>query len=382
METDLPLERLAEYLDDGKESFKVELKWDFHIDRVSRSGQTVPDNERRKELAKDVAALANSPAEANDQRGFILLGVKDQKERERGGALPPPFSPFGSLHEANTFGGRLQRIVSNYLDPPPEVHYCEVVFPGKIEPIGVIVVIPSTRHPLVFTKNMGEAHENDVAWVRRSPQDPYRDRLTRLEIDYIQRSHEDANLQTILRRLERLEAHIAVPLPGAETWTRPEAKTVPASLTAFVSLDEGEREAAVQSVQLASDLGDAEKQYYAQVLLGMLRDESYNVVWEAVKSLQHVDTPLAIEALLQVCRTRSDQIVYQALEALGQLGDRDTMFALEELKTLEDLPVFRQVNEEERQNFLQAVDEAISAISGRLEPSPDTYVEYILKVKE
>lgn len=379
---DLPLGRLARHLD-GKESFKVELKWDFHIDRISRSGRTVPDQKRRKEFAKDVAALANSPAEANDQRGFILLGVKDRQHHKPADALPPAFSPFASSYEADTFGGRLQQIVSNYLDPPPEVRYHEEVLPGKVEPIGVIVVIPSTRHPWTFTKNMGEAHENDVAWVRRSSQDPYRDRLTRREIEHIRRSYEDADFQIVLRRLERLEERTAAPLPGAGTWTRPEAKPTPASLLAFVSLDESEREVAVQSVQLARDLGDAEKQLYAQVLIGMLRDESPVVVLEAVRSLQHVDTPLAIEALLEVCRTCSGQAVYQALEALGQLGDRDTMFALEELKTLEDLPVFWQADEEEeRQNFLQAVDEAILVISGRLEPSSDTYAEYVLKVKD
>jgi len=118
MGIDLPLERLAEYLD-GRESFKVELKWDFRIDRVSRSGRTEPDNERRKGFAKDVAALANSPAEAGDQRGFILLGIKDRKDRGQEDTSPLPFPSFDSLHETDTFGGKLQRIISNYLDPPP-----------------------------------------------------------------------------------------------------------------------------------------------------------------------------------------------------------------------------------------------------------------------
>jgi len=185
------------------------------------------------------------------------------------------------------------------------------------------------------------------------------------------------HIEEILRDgLDALRAQLV----DAKTWRQPEAESPPESLAAFVSLDESEREAAVRSVQLAS-LDDVEKRLYAQVLMGMLRDESYVVVWEAVKSLQHVDTSLASEALLEVCRTREDEIVYQALEALGQLGDRDTMFLLDELKTLiEDLPVLQQAGDgEERQNFLQAVEEAKLAISERLPPSPDTYAKYGLK---
>lgn len=182
------------------------------------------------------------------------------------------------------------------------------------------------------------------------------------------------SLADVHKQLQTLKDGIAAltdQLLNSEKWRQPEVKPTPQSLAAFVSLDEREREAAVQSVQLANDLGDAQKQLYAQVLVGMLQDESYLVVWEAVKSLQHVDTPLAIEPLLQVCRTRSDQIVYRALEALGQVGDGDTMFALEELKTLmEDLPLLQQTDEEEeRQTFLQAVGEAIQAVSERLRPS-------------
>ena len=385
METDLPLERLTRHLD-GTESLKVELKWNLRVDRVNRKGRTVPDSEGRKEFAKDVAALANSPAEANDQRGFILLGVKDRGCHKREDTLPSPFSPFGSLHEIDSFGGRLQRIVTNYLGPPPEVHYCEVVFLGKTEPTGVVVVTPPISSPLVYTKNMGRAEENDVAWTRRSVQDPYRDRLTRYETEHIRKLHEDTNIQTMSRRLGALEDMVTALTDGlidAETWRQPEVEPPPQSLAAFVSLDESEREAAVQSVRLAGNLDEAQQQLYAQVLMGMLRDQSYVVVWEAVKSLCHVDTSLAIEALLEVCRTREDEIVYQALEALGQLGDGDTMLALEELKALEEeLPVLRQADEEKRSTFLQAVDEATLVISEKLEPSPDTYAEYVLKVKE
>ena len=383
MEIGLPLERLTRHLVDGAESFKVELKWNLRIDRANRKGRTVPDKEGRKEFAKDVAALANSPAEANDQRGFMLLGVKDRKHHGREGALPLAFSPFGSLHEVDAFGGRLQRIVSNYLDPPPEVHYCEVRIPGKVEPTGIIVVMPPSSYPLVFTKNMAAAQENDVAWVRRSPQDPYRDRLTRREVEHIQRSYDDAGVQNLRRQIEVLREGVAAltgQLAGAETWKQAKAEPIPGSLAGFVSLDESERESAVRSVRLAGNLDEAQQQLYAQVLMGMLRDQSYVVVWEAVRSLCHVDTSLAIEALLEVCRTREDEIVYQALEALGQLGDGDTMLALEELKALgEELPVLRQADEEKQSSFLQAVDEATFVISEKLEPSPDTYAEYVLK---
>lgn len=195
----------------------------------------------------------------------------------------------------------------------------------------------------------------------------------------------DADIQTMLNMLrdgsDTLETQLLS--LSTESWRRPDTEPPPTSLAAFVSLDDRVREAAVRSVRLASNLDDAEKRLYAQVLVGMLRDESYLVVWEAVRSLGHVNTPLAVEGLLKVCRTRDDEIVYKALATLGQLGDTDTVLALEELKTLEEmLPILRQAEEETRATFLQAVDEAISAISARLRTSPKAHAEYVLKAKE
>jgi len=377
----LPLDRLKEHLD-GTESYKIELKWNLHIHRVTSRGERRPDHEGRKEFVKDVAALVNSPVEDDDRRGYILLGVEDRVQRERTGDSPPPFAVFGSTDNADKFGGTLQRIVSHYLNPPPEISYSEVALARRSNPVGVIVITPSITDVLVFTRNMGEARENDVAWVRRSPQDPFRDRLTLLEIEHLRQSLEDARVVALLSHMRRLEELRSDSLAGTGAWLEAEPKPVPGALAALVSLDEHQRRTAIRSVQLTRTLEDAEKPLYAQVLLGMLRDDSYVVVLEAVKALQHVDSRLAIEGLLEMCRTRADQIVFQGLEALGHLGDRDTMFELERMRTQpEDVLICQRGDSEELHDFAQAVDEAIQAIAGRLEPSPETLAEYVVKAR-
>jgi len=83
----------------------------------------------KKELAKDIIAIANSPG----GRGHIIIGIEDRSHRILG------IDPEQYSEE------RIQQIVSNRCDPPLNIRYETVAMAEKI--VGVITIFHSLKRP-------------------------------------------------------------------------------------------------------------------------------------------------------------------------------------------------------------------------------------------
>ncbi len=141
-----------------QETLNVDFKWSFSVQSKSH----------KKEFAKDVVALANTIATQADEKAYLVLGIRDPRDRSRPQAeMGPCFQPFGDPDQIRQFNQKLQEIVNQHCRPPPNICYeeCEISSEKGMEVVAVISIAKALAYP-VETTNMGEFHEDGVAWIR------------------------------------------------------------------------------------------------------------------------------------------------------------------------------------------------------------------------
>ncbi|HMM76131.1 MAG TPA: ATP-binding protein [Gammaproteobacteria bacterium] len=115
----------------------------------------VPDtDEKRGELLKDIAAVANAAALSH---GFILYGVDPQR--------PDPVVGITNRYD----DAKLQQLVDGKIEPRPEFLYYEVSAGPRT--IGVLHVAASKRRPHIIRVDLGKVRKGQIVVRRGSSTD-------------------------------------------------------------------------------------------------------------------------------------------------------------------------------------------------------------------
>lgn len=115
---------------------------------------TPSDDEKRGELIKDLAAVANACSSSD---GFIVYGVDPRK--------PDPLLGITQSYDDS----KLQQLMQGKIDPLPEFLYYEVMHGSKI--IGVIQVKPTRQRPHIITVDCGRIRKGQIVIRRGSSTD-------------------------------------------------------------------------------------------------------------------------------------------------------------------------------------------------------------------
>lgn len=103
------------------------------------------DDEKRGELVKDLAAVANA---ISSSYGFILYGVDPRK--------PDPVLGITQTYD----DAKLQQLAQGKIEPVPEFLYYEVSLGLKI--IGVLQVKPTRRRPHIICVDLGKVRKGQI----------------------------------------------------------------------------------------------------------------------------------------------------------------------------------------------------------------------------
>ncbi|SHG99897.1 AlbA family DNA-binding domain-containing protein [Tepidibacter thalassicus] len=99
-------------------------------------------NGEKKELAKDIAAIANT----HGGRGYIIFGVEDKTKRVVG------------IEKDDYIEEKIQQILSNRIDPPVPIRMEYVEYEGKI--LGILTIFKSYQRP-------HQLRQNGTFYIRR-----------------------------------------------------------------------------------------------------------------------------------------------------------------------------------------------------------------------
>jgi predicted HTH transcriptional regulator len=112
------------------------------------------DNEKKGEIIKDIAAIANA---SSLSYGFIIYGVD-------------PGKPDLVIGISNRYDdAKLQQLVKGKIAPPVEFVYYEVSVGPKA--VGVVQISPSRRRPHIITVDIGKVRNGQIVIRRGSSTD-------------------------------------------------------------------------------------------------------------------------------------------------------------------------------------------------------------------
>lgn len=112
------------------------------------------DNDKRGEIVKDVAAIANA---CSTSYGFIVYGVDPRRQ-------DPVLGISQSYDDAN-----LQQLIAGKIDPLPEFLYYEVSAGAKT--LGVLQVKPTRKRPHIISVDLGKVRKGQILVRRGSSTD-------------------------------------------------------------------------------------------------------------------------------------------------------------------------------------------------------------------
>jgi hypothetical protein len=296
-----PLEhRLAWHIQTGRESLKVDLKWNLALGSPKQ----------RREFATDVAALANARSDEGDT-GYLLLGALDEKERQR---IPPHprFACFGEQDGITNYNNQLRDIILSCCDPPPDVSYGELSL--GTETYGLITVGRPVSWPVYMHYGRDDKETWEV-WTRSGSESPRKYKAGKREVT----------------ELYLLYLHRLFPMGTEEEWRNQIAQIMTPTLSSTLGvvrflamslLDDQSpiRAAAVRGFSEIGRLRESERALAVQLLLGMLTDSDYWVVWETARTLGGIGDERAVEPLVRHCIPGERDIPYQALDSVCRLG--------------------------------------------------------------
>jgi len=145
MITMLTIDEIIEFLAKTPEQAVFDWKSDF----------TLPnDDEKRGELIKDIAAIANAAALSH---GFIFYGVDPRK--------PDPIVGISQNYDDS----KIQQLVKGKIEPFPSFIYYEVSRGPKT--VSVIQVAPDRRRPFIITTDLGKIRSGQIVIRRGSSTD-------------------------------------------------------------------------------------------------------------------------------------------------------------------------------------------------------------------
>lgn len=125
---------LKHYIETGQEVRKVDLKQTLDLS----------SKKKRTELAKDIAAMANTGGGS----GYLIIGVLDQKHRKGNGLLDDYVVGF-TPDKIDVFEQQIVQALEYNCNPVPEVRYEEINHPVTPKKIGVIVIPRSFKRPYI-----------------------------------------------------------------------------------------------------------------------------------------------------------------------------------------------------------------------------------------
>lgn len=136
----LTIDEITQFVKSTPEQAIFDWKIDF----------TIPDdNDKRGEIIKDIAAIANA---AVTSYGFIIYGVDPRR--------PDPIIGISETYD----DAKLQQLVRGKTEPPVDFVYYEVSRGPKI--LGVVQVKPSIRRPHIITVDIGKVRSGQIV-IRR-----------------------------------------------------------------------------------------------------------------------------------------------------------------------------------------------------------------------
>lgn len=115
------------------------------------------DDEKRGEIIKDIAAIANSSPLSY---GFIIYGVDPRR-------LDPVIGISKQYDDA-----KLQQLVKGKIDPPVDFIYYELSVGPKI--VGIIQISPSKQRPHIIVVDIGKIRKGQIVIRRGSSTDGVR----------------------------------------------------------------------------------------------------------------------------------------------------------------------------------------------------------------
>src|SRR5581483_1061044 len=124
----------------GNETRKIDLKREVDLS----------DKPHAAKFAKIISALANTPGGT----AYIVIGVKDRKERESDD--PREYIVGFDVEQADDFQRMLQQALTNYLEPIPTVDVHLVEHPIARRTLGVVRIARSFNRPHRLKKASGE----------------------------------------------------------------------------------------------------------------------------------------------------------------------------------------------------------------------------------
>ncbi|MGZ9075849.1 MAG: ATP-binding protein [Burkholderiaceae bacterium] len=145
MITSLSIDEIVQFLKATPEQAVFDWKADF-----------VPpsDDEKKGELLKDIAAIANASPLSH---GFIFFGVNPHR--------PDPIVGITSRYD----DAKLQQLVSGKITPLPQFLYYEVSVGPKV--VSVIQVAASKQRPYIITVDLGKIRKGQIVIRRGSSTD-------------------------------------------------------------------------------------------------------------------------------------------------------------------------------------------------------------------
>lgn len=140
MITALSIDEIVQFLKTTPEQAPFDWKMDF-----------VPpsDDDKRGELIKDIAAVANASALSH---GFVFFGVDPRR--------PAPIVGVNSRYD----DAKLQQLVNGKINPLPEFLYYEVSAGPKV--VSVIHVAPTKKRPHIISVDLGKVRKGQIV-IRR-----------------------------------------------------------------------------------------------------------------------------------------------------------------------------------------------------------------------
>lgn len=241
-----------------RESLDIDLKLSF---QVESDGQ-------KEEFAKDCVALVNAcRLHSLGQKGYLILGAADSKERakKKGAPSVKRFEP--SEWDINQFGEKLQQIIIHYVRPHLHVEYRVIEIPaeGSSNLYGVIEVTVPKNLPAMIC----DGKYRGVAFGRYGSPAPVSDRLDQSDVTELVRSSQ----------IEDIFSKLTSPTPSAR-------------LNALDAISE-------------LRLHETRNRYIAQNIIGLLHDPSNEVAIRTLQLMAQYIDQVNIDPLLKIC----DEIV-------------------------------------------------------------------------
>ena len=145
MITSLTIDEILQYLKNIPEQTVFDWKQDFVLPN---------DDEKKGELVKDIAAVANASVLSY---GFIFYGVNPKK--------PDPLIGISSHYD----DARIQQLIKGKIEPLPSFLYYEVSMGTRA--VAVIQVAPSKKRPFIISADIGRVRRGQIVIRRGSSTD-------------------------------------------------------------------------------------------------------------------------------------------------------------------------------------------------------------------